>query len=120
MYSALAGLAITLISLFTVFIGFPGWTIGIAIGSVIDVAVVALLYVGGDRTMQSKKLGLTVLFYVLRIVLLSAGLLVPAILEYKLHIPCMKFSTFGSAIGYLPGVFVVILVLTKSKVEEKQ
>mgnify|MGYP003296494675 CR=1 FL=1 len=119
-YSALAGVAITLISLFTVFIGYPGWTIGIAIGSIIDVAVVALLYVGGDRTIKSQKLGVTALFYILRMILLIAGLLVPALLEYKLNIPVMKYSTFGSAIGYIPGVFVVIIVLTKGKVEENK
>mgnify|MGYP003295200959 CR=1 FL=1 len=117
-YSSVAGVAITLISLFTVFMGYPGWTIGIAIGSVIDTAVVALLYVGGDRTIQSRKIGVTIAFYILRIILLTAGLLVPALLEYKVNIEIMKYSTFGAAIGYIPGVFVVIMVLTKMKNED--
>ena len=58
--TSLVGLGITLISLFTVFIGYPGWTIGIAIGSIIDVAIVALLFIGGDRTTKSSKPGTTI------------------------------------------------------------
>ena len=117
--SAIAGLGITLISSFTIFLGYPGWTIGIAIGSLIDVAIVALLYVGGDRTLQTQKIGITYLFYILRMILLVAGLLLPAILEYKLHIEVMKYSTFGSAIGYLPGAFVIVLFFTSKKHDEE-
>lgn len=111
--TSIVGLCLTLISLFTVFIGYPGWTIGIALGSIIDVAIVALLYVGGDRTLKNNKPAITYLFYFLRIILLAIGLIVPALLDYKFHIGFMKYSTFGAAIGYIPGIFVVILVLTK-------
>ena len=118
--TSLVGLGITLISLFTVFIGYPGWTIGIAIGSIIDVAIVALLFIGGDRTTKSSKPGTTILFYFLRIILLAAGLIIPALLDYKFNICFMKYSVFGAAIGYVPGLFIIVLVLTKMDNEIKE
>ena len=118
--TSLVGLGITLISLFTVFIGYPGWTIGIAIGSIIDVAIVALLFIGGDRTTKSSKPGTTILFYFLRIILLAAGLIIPALLDYKFNIGFMKCSVFGAAIGYVPGLFIIVLVLTKMDNEIKE
>ena len=118
--TSLVGLGITLISLFTVFIGYPGWTIGIAIGSIIDVAIVALLFIGGGRTTKSSKPGTTILFYFLRIILLAAGLIIPALLDYKFNIDFMKYSVFGAAIGYVPGLFIIVLVLTKMDNEIKE
>ena len=118
--TSLVGLGITLISLFTVFIGYPGWTIGIAIGSIIDVAIVSLLFIGGDRTTKSSKPGTTILFYFLRIILLAAGLIIPALLDYKFNIAFMKYSVFGAAIGYVPGIFIIVLVLTKMDNEIKE
>ena len=118
--TSLVGLGITLISIFTVFIGYPGWTIGIAIGSIIDVAIVALLFIGGDRTTKSSKPGTTILFYFLRIILLAVGLIIPALLDYKFNIGFMKYSVFGAAIGYVPGLFIIVLVLTKMDNEIKE
>ena len=47
-------------------------------------------------------------------------LIIPALLDCKFNIGFMKYSVFGAAIGYVPGLFIIVLVLTKMDNEIKE
>ena len=101
-----------------------GWLIGVAIGSVIEIVNVTLLYKGSEFTLKRGKPYFFLLFYFVRMFLFLLGFLVTALLgfgfTYQGNVviaPVEPFinSLWGVLIGYTPIQFVVIIVMLVSK-----
>lgn len=113
--ASLVGLVLVLGSLFTIFIGFPGWCIGVAIGSIIEVICILCLFVGSNTALKKGSAPIFLLFYFFRMTLFVAGFLLAAVMDYYLKIPEFKYSIFGVLIGYSPMQIIVAIVMLKEK-----
>ena len=105
-YAAIIALALCLLALIPLFVfGQPGWLIGVAIGSVIEIINLFLLFKGSEVSLKKLKVTMYMLFYFLRMVLFLAGILVTAIFSFGFTsilepVPEMANSIWGVVIAY--------------------
>ncbi len=111
--ASLVGVVLTLLS--TIFIIFDmwDWTVGVLIGSAIEVICIVTLYAGVDYFTKEQNYTYFALFYLIRIILFAGGIVLAACLTYVAHIKAI--NVFGVLIGYTPMQFVVIMVAIKEK-----
>ncbi len=115
------GVFIALIMLLPLFIANqPGWLIGVAIGTAIELLNILLLYKGSDAALKSFKTSIFLIFYFLRMTLFIVGFLVAAIFSFGLidvlnPVPFMAYSLWGVLIAYTPTQIIVIIVMIKNK-----
>ena len=65
-YAAIIALALCLLALIPLFVfGQPGWLIGVAIGSVIEIINLFLLFKGSEVSLKTLKVTIYMLFYFL-------------------------------------------------------
>lgn len=93
----------------------PGWLIGVAIGSVVEIINIILLYKGSSEVLKAEKPGMFLLFYALRMILFVGVVLVLVLLQYKANIEPFYYSFWGALIGYTPMQIIVIIVSVRSK-----
>ena len=101
----------------------PGWLIGAAIGSVIEIINVFLLYKGSEYAMKSLKAGWFLIMYFLRMTLYLAGFVLTAFLGFGFlyggmqiePIPEFNYSIWGVLIAYTPAQIVVIISMLLRK-----
>lgn len=113
--AAVVGLALTAISLVSLIFDEPGWTIGVAIGSLLEIPCVALLIAGVDNVVRKQKLPPFLLFYLFRMIIFASGIILTACLYYVAHVEAFNYSVFGVLIGYTPMQVVVIAVVLYDK-----
>lgn len=95
--------------------GQPGWLIGVASGSIIEIISIVLLYKGSSEVLKAQKPGLFLLFYALRMILFIGLILGLVLLQYKAQIEVFTNSFWGALIGYTPMQLVVIIVSLRNK-----
>lgn len=98
----------------------PGWLIGVAIGSAIELVNIFLLYKGSELALKTFKTWLFLLMYFARMFLFLIGLVGIALLQfgfgtYVAPVEAFKHAIWGVLIGYTPVQLVVIIVMIKSK-----
>lgn len=102
----------------------PGWLIGVAIGSAIEIINVFLLYKGSEYAMKSLKAGWFLIMYFLRMTLYLAGFVLTAFLGFGFlyggaqiiePIPEFNYSIWGVLIAYTPAQIVVIISMLLRK-----
>ena len=98
----------------------PGWLIGAAIGSAIELVNILLLYKGSEIAMKTFKTWLFLLLYFARMFLFLIGLVLVALLQfgfgtYVTAVPAFKYAIWGVLIGYTPLQIVIVVVMVKSK-----
>lgn len=107
--------------------GQTGWLIGVAIGSVIEIINIILLYKGSEFMTKKGKPAFFLLFYFGRMALFLTGFLVTAMLGFgfkiagNAYIPVVNafvHSIWGVLIAYTPLQVVVIVVMLISKKSE--
>lgn len=107
--------------------GQTGWLIGVAIGSVIEIINIILLYKGSEFMIKKGKPAFFLLFYFGRMALFLTGFLVTAMLGFgfkiagNTYIPVVNafvHSIWGVLIAYTPLQVVVIVVMLVSKKSE--
>ncbi len=113
------GFGLALIALIPLFLGQPGWLIGVGIGTAIELLNIVLLYKGSDLITNSNKPFLFIFPYVLRMILYVSGFVLTAILGFGFMglapVPAFAYSLFGVLIAYTPMTIIVIVVMYKSK-----
>jgi len=112
--SFIVGIILCLIALFGVFSGQPGWLIGVAIGSVIEMVNIYFLYKGSDMALKESRTPLFLLFYFGRMLLFAGGIILCVVMQYSLHIDAFKNSFWGVLIGYTPMQIIVVIVMAKT------
>lgn len=95
--------------------GQPGWLIGVASGSIVEIISIVLLYKGSSEVLKAQKPGLFLLFYALRMILFIGLILGLVLLQYKAQIEVFTNSFWGALIGYTPMQLVVIIVSLRNK-----
>ena len=116
-YAAIIALALCLLALIPLFaFGQPGWLIGVAIGSVIEIINLFLLFKGSEVSLKKLKVTMYMLFYFLRMVLFLAGILITAIFSFGFTsllepVPEMANSIWGVVIAYAPMQVIVFVVM---------
>ena len=123
--SALVAVVLLLLSLIpTLILSQPGWIIGIAIGSVIEIFNIFLLYKGSELTIKGRKPIFFVLFYMVRMISFAIGFLLTAFLGFGFSyagnvliepVDAFVNSLWGVLIAYTPLQIVVIIVMFFSK-----
>ena len=119
--SLIVGVAMFLISLiFLFFFDSISWSIGIAIGVVLELINIYLLYAGTHVIEKSKKPALTIAFYALRMLTVGIGVVVTVILGFgiKGHVTPINdfhYSVFGLLVGYTPLQIIVSIIEMKRK-----
>lgn len=96
----------------------PGWLIGVAIGSVVEMINIVLLYKGSTEILKNEKPALFLLFYSLRMLLFVGVILGLVLLQYKAEIEVFNYSFWGALIGYTPMQTIVIVISAKHKANE--
>ena len=117
--AAIISVVLILASCGGLFFDQPGWLIGVAIGSIIEIVNIILLYKGSSQILRNEKPALFLLFYALRMVLFVGALLGLVLLQYKASIHVFDYSVWGALIGYTPMQIVVIIVSLKHRGEIK-
>ena len=97
----------------------PGWLIGVAIGSSIEVINIILLYKGSGEILKNEKPALFLAFYALRMLLVIGVILGLVLLQYKAKIAAFEYSFWGALIGYTPMQLIVVIVSIRHKDEKK-
>lgn len=119
--ASIVGIVFMLFALIPLFVAQqPGWLIGIAIGTAIEILNIFLLYKGSEYAMNKLKTSVFLSFYFLRMILFLAGFLVTALLAFGVKnyfdpIPAFQYSIWGVLIAYTPLQIIVIIVMVKSK-----
>ncbi len=109
----IVGVILTLLSLLFLIWEMWDWTVGVALGSVIEIVCVTLLYLGSDLSLKDKGYAFFALFFILRMFLYAAGIIVSALLTYYFEIKAI--NVFGVLIGYAPMQIVVIIASIKER-----
>lgn len=109
----IVGIVLTLFSLIFLIWDMWDWIVGVAIGSVIEIICVALLYLGSDLSLKDKGYAFFALFFALRMLLYAGGIIVSALLTY--HFKIKAINVFGVLIGYAPMQIVVIIASLKER-----
>ena len=104
-----------LVSLIFLFKGQPGWTIGFAIGTVVDFIYIWLVGVGASASLNEGKTGLFLLVYFLRMVLFVGIFALLVILQYIVKVETLFNSCWAMLIAFVPTTFVTIAVQLMNK-----
>ena len=94
----------------------PGWIIGVSIGCVVELLSMILLFEGTTEILKNEKPALFLLFYMLRMVLFVATILVLVLLQYKANLEVFNYSFWGALIGYTPMQAIVIITSLRTKI----
>ena len=119
--AAVVAVTLCLLALLPLFLANqPGWLIGVAIGSAIELINIFLLYKGSEIALKTFKTWKFLLLYFTRMFLFLVGLVLVAMfqfgfLTYVQPIAVFKNALWGVLIGYTPVQIVVIVVMLKSK-----
>lgn len=119
--SAIVGVATFLISLiFLFFFDSISWSIGIAIGVVLELINIYLLYAGTHVIEKTKKPLMTLVFYMLRMLVVGIGVVITVLLGFGIKgfvnpINEFHYSVFGLLIGYTPLQIIVSIIELKRK-----
>ena len=112
-YCLAFGLILMILSCIGVFFGQYGWLFGVAIGTLVSLINVVLLFKGSSFVLSSTKTSLFLLFYFLRMSIYVLMTVLCAYLDFKLNIVAFKYSVFGLLIAYLPMAVIVVIVMSK-------
>lgn len=112
--STIVGLSLTLLAVIGVVFGQPGWIIGVAIGSVIEIANIVFLYKGSDMALKEEKTPYFLIFYFARMALFAGGIILCVVMQYVLHIDAFVNSFWGVLIGYTPMQIIIVIVMAKN------
>lgn len=113
--AALVSVVLIGLSCISLAFGQPGWLIGVASGSIVEIISIVLLYKGSSEVLKAQKPGLFLLFYALRMILFIGLILGLVLLQYKAQIEVFTNSFWGALIGYTPMQLVVIIVSLRNK-----
>ena len=111
-------LVFLLISLIGFFNGQPGWTIGVAVGGLVELLFIWLMDVGSALALNEKKTWLYLLTYFIRVgvfIGFFAGLVA---LQYAAKIEVFYYSCWGMIIAFAPSTLITIALQLIHK-EEK-
>lgn len=108
------GIVLILASIVGIVFGQPGWMIGIALGTVVELVNIYLLYKGSELALKHFKASLFIIVYFTRMTLYIAGILVLVLMQYQFNIEVFNNSFWGFLIGITPMQAVVIIVMAKS------
>lgn len=111
----LVGIVLLLLSLIGLFLGQPGWTIGVAIGTAIELLNILLLYKGSEASLDTMKPTLFLLCYFGRMTFFILGALVTVMCQFFWHISAFTNSVWGLLIGYTPMQAVIIISMAVNK-----
>lgn len=118
--ACLVSLGLMLLSLIPLFaFKQPGWLIGIAIGSAIEIFSIFLLYKGSEVALSTFKAWHFLLFYFTRMTLFLVGMVVAALLQFGFGtfkpVPAFNYALWGVLIGYAPMQTIVISIMFAKK-----
>ena len=91
-----------------------GWMVGVAIGTVVEIVNLFLLFKSSELALKETKSSLFLLLYFVRMLLYVAGILVLVLLQFFWHVSFFDNSFWGFIIGISPMQIVVIIVMAKS------
>ena len=112
--ASVTGIVLILDSIVGIVFGQPGWMIGIALGTVVELVNIYLLYKGSELALKHFKASLFIIVYFTRMTLYIAGILVLVLMQYQFNIEVFNNSFWGFLIGITPMQAVVIVVMAKS------
>ena len=112
--ASVIGLVLILGSIAGVIFGQYGWMIGVAIGTLVELVNIVLLYKGSEMALKYFKASLFLLMYFSRMVLYIVGILVLVLLQYNFEIHVFDNSFWGFIIGVTPMQAVVIAVMIRT------
>lgn len=112
--ASFVGLILIIFSIIGAIFGQPGWLIGVALGSLIEVINIVFLYKGSDMALKDGKTAFFLLFYFGRMILFAGGIILCVVMQYKLEIQAFTNSFWGVLIGYTPMQIIVIIVMLKT------
>ena len=99
---------LAIVGLVFVFLGQPGWLIGIVVGSAVDFLYVWLMHVGAGLALKESKAGLFLLTYFLRVIAFVGLFALLVVLQYVLHVEVFNNSCWGMLIAFVPATFITI------------
>ena len=113
--AGLISVVLLLVSLIGLFNHQPGWTIGVAVGALVEVAYIVLVHVGSSLALKEEKVGLFFITYALRIIVFIGFFALLVILQYLLKIHVFYYSCWGMLIAFVPATFITIAVQLMQK-----
>ena len=111
-------IVLLLVSLIGLFNNQPGWTIGVAIGSLVEFAFIWLMSVGSGLALKEQKVGLYLLTHFGRVVLFIGFFAALVVLQYVAKIELFYYSCWGMLIAFAPSTFITIAVQMMHKGKE--
>lgn len=112
--ATIVSIVLCLLSLIGVAFGQVGWLIGVAIGSIIEILNIILLYKGSEMMLKEGRTPLFLVFYFLRMFLFAGGIILCVVMQYVLHIEPFTYSFWGVLIGFTPMQIIVMVVMAKT------
>ena len=112
--ASVIGLVLILASIVGGVFGQFGWMVGVAIGTVVEIVNLFLLFKSSELALKETKSSLFLLLYFVRMLLYVAGILVLVLLQFFWHVSFFDNSFWGFIIGISPMQIVVIIVMAKS------
>jgi len=112
--AAVVGVVLSLLALIGLIWNQPGWVIGIAAGTIVEMINIALLFKGSSLALKETKASLFLLCYFTRIVLFIGVCVLLVASQFAWKVPAFTNSVFGLLIGITPLTIVVCVVMVKS------
>lgn len=104
-----------------IFANQPGWLIGVAIGTTVEIISLFLLYKGSEVALNKLKTWLFLVFYFSRMALFLASMVVTAILQFGFPyaniapVPAFNYALWGDIIGFAPMQIIILIVMAIKK-----
>ncbi|MCQ2794722.1 MAG: hypothetical protein MJ214_00720 [Bacilli bacterium] len=93
--------------------GLWGLTVGLSIGSVVTFINMVLLFRSGqvvaDAAKTDRGVGISLLFYFLRFILIGGAFAICAVMHYTIGIPAFEYSLFTCAASVLPSALIIVI-----------
>lgn len=108
--AGIISIVLLLVSLIGLFNHQPGWTIGVAIGSLVEIVFVWLHSIGASLALKEQKVGLYLLTHFARVVLFVGPFAALVVLQYVVDVKVLYYSCWGMLIAFAPSTFITIAV----------
>lgn len=100
-----------------IFFNQPGWLIGVAIGTVVELLYIFLVNKSSDLALNEKKTGLYLLTYFGRMILFVGVFATLVVLQYSAEIKVFYYSAWGMLIAFFPSTLITVITETKARKE---
>lgn len=110
---AAIGVGAMFVSIVAIVLDYPGWTIGIALGTIASVVSAIFMNLSAKWALKDQKAGLFFLGFLVRMLLIVILFTFTVLMQFVAKVKVFDYSFAGLFIGFAPSIFVNTILQMK-------